>query len=135
MRVITILILGAALLMSATVRLPVSYAHPQTSTDNRATGRVAGKIKPGHGSGFEVYLLVPGTGTSVAETSADFVIEGHRGEFVLDGIRPGIYRLDVSSLPGLGCGILPWSQTVAVESGKTTRVTIKLKVTRHARCE
>jgi len=82
-----------------------------------------------------VFLMVPGTRTRVADTSADFVVGKHHGEFELDGIHPGIYRLDVNSLPGLGCGILPWSQTVVVESGKTTRVTVKLEVARHAICE
>jgi hypothetical protein len=132
MKTIPVLVLGAELLMSMIVPLSASYAHPQAGTGDQATGRIAGKIKPGHGLGFDVYLTVPGTGTFVAETGADFV--EHRGEFVLDGVRPGIYRLDVISLPG-GCGILPWSQTVAIESGKTTRVTVRVKVARHAVCE
>ena len=82
-----------------------------------------------------MYLMIPGTGTSVATTTADFVLDRHHGEFVLDDIPPGLYRLDVNPLPVSGCGILPWSQTVVVESGTTTRVTAKLKVARHAICE
>jgi hypothetical protein len=133
MKLIAIIAVGVGLLVSAP--FPAADANPQAAADNQAAGRIVGKIKPKRGPAFDVHLTVPGTGNRVADTTADFVLAKHRGEFVLDNIRPGIYRLDVVSLGDSGCGILPWSQTVVVESGKTTRITVKPKVARHAICQ
>jgi len=126
-RLLAALVVGAVLMQSQ------PYAVPQTNGGNQATGQIAGTIRPKHGLAFDVYLMVPGTGNVVAHTAADF-LDGH-GTFLLDGIRPGIYRLDVESLPVNGCGILPWSQIVAVGPGETVHVKVKLKVARHAICE
>lgn len=90
-------------------------------------------IKSKSGLGFTVSLSVPGTDKPIKYESVDYLDDG--GKFSLENIPEGTYRLDISSMPGLGCGILPWSKVISVHVGETARVKAKIKVSRAARCE
>ena len=90
-------------------------------------------IKSKGGFGFDVSLSGAGIDKPVRYQGIDYIEEG--GKFVFDDLDPGVYKLEISSMPGSGCGILPWSQMVTVHSGKTAHVKAKIKHARNARCE
>lgn len=120
------MVVGASWVWGKTV------ARAQTSAPSQAPGRIIGSIKPGSAPGFHIWLSVPGTNKQVDDEDVD-----DRGKFLLEGIQPGIYQLNIRVFrPPFGdCGYYPWSKTITIHAGETVLVKAKIKVVRGARCE
>jgi hypothetical protein len=100
----------------------------QTSSASQKTGRIVGIVKPRPPVWYGIFLSGPGMGKPGPEELTD----GH-GKFVLEGVQPGEYVLNVDTFQQ--CGVPSTSIAITVHAGETLHMKIKLKVARNARCE
>jgi hypothetical protein len=132
-RLILSLIFVAAIGGGAGWAAPRALGQAESKKPSQATGKIVGIIKSKGGLGFSVVLSAAGVDKPIGHQEIDYIEEG--GKFAFDDLDPAVYKLEISSMPGLGCGILPWSQMVTVYSGKTVHVIAKIKHARNAICE
>jgi hypothetical protein len=130
---LAILGLTVAIISSASSVPPSAVGQKESKALSESTGRIVGIIKSKGGLGFDVFLSGAGIDKPVRHLGIDYLEEG--GKFAFDALDPGVYNLEISSMPGPGCGVLPWSQMITVHSGKTVYVKAKIKRARDAICE